>query len=319
MRARNLNSNNDYSLKAIERDLLAPSNLKFVRDDSGNIADLSSTRAGSEGSIGVEAVKPEAYTPTLLMQALDAAERVEKDFIKTGQRQLSAGENPRSGDLDFERAEILANLLDGQSLEMLATRGLHGKAAGDRDSKVNAVRDLLYKGSYGRDLYTDAPILGRSQDQGHLESNSQGGTRLRPELSLINQMLGDSEGSKRLELIDGARRRINGAGLYNSEVLEDDDIQRLLKYKDFQNMVTKQEGRAMNYGFKDKRFADSAVLDAYRQAIDGSDRADSPGSNRDRSLIVDSGGGDVTIGADFMGRRGKGKNGSINNDNNGDY
>ena len=310
MRARNLNSNNDYSLKAIERDLLAPSNLKFVRDDSGNIADLSSTRAGSEGSIGVEAVKPEAYTPTLLMQALDAAERVEKDFIKTGQRQLSAGENPRSGDLDFERAEILANLLDGQSLEMLATRGLHGKAAGDRDSKVNAVRDLLYKGSYGRDLYTDAPILGRSQDQGHLESNSQGGTRLRPELSLINQMLGDSEGSKRLELIDGARRRINAAGLYNSEVLEDDDIQRLLKYKDFQNMVTKQEGRAMNYGYKDKRFADSAVLDAYRQAVSGSTRSDSPGANRDRALVIDSGGGDVTIEEGVL--RSNGKNGNAN-------
>ena len=312
MRARNLNSNNDYSLKAIERDLLAPSNLKFVRDDSGNIADLSSTRAGSEGSIGVEAVKPEAYTPTLLMQALDAAERVEKDFIKTGQRQLSAGENPRSGDLDFERAEILANLLDGQSLEMLATRGLHGKAAGDRDSKVNAVRDLLYKGSYGRDLYTDAPILGRSQDQGHLESNSQGGTRLRPELSLINQMLGDSEGSKRLELIDGARRRINAAGLYNSEVLEDDDIQRLLKYKDFQNMVTKQEGRAMNYGYKDKRFADSAVLDAYRQAVSGSTRSDSPGANRDRALVIDSGGGDVTIEEGVLRSNGKNGNGNGN-------
>ena len=269
MRARNLNSNNDYSLKAIERDLLAPSNLKFVRDNSGNIADLSSTRAGSEGSVSIEAVEPEAYTPTLLMQALDAAERVEKDFIKTGQRQLSAGDNPRTGDLDYERAEILANLLDGPSLEMLATRGLHGKAAGNRDSKINAVRDLLYRGSYGRDLYTDAPILGRSQDQGHLESNSQGGTRLRPELSLINQMLGDSEGPKRLELIDGARRRINAAGLYNSEVLDDVDIQRLLKYKDFQNMVGKQEGRAMNYGFNDKRFADKSVLDAYRQAIDG--------------------------------------------------
>lgn len=267
MRARNLNSNNDYSLKAIERDLLAPSNLKFVRDDSGNIADLSSTRAGSEGSIGVEAVKPEAYTPTLLMQALDAAERVEKDFIKTGQRQLSAGENPRSGDLDFERAEILANLLDGQSLEMLATRGLHGKAAGDRDSKVNAVRDLLYKGSYGRDLYTDAPILGRSQDQGHLESNSQGGTRLRPELSLINQMLGDSEGSKRLELIDGARRRINAAGLYNNEVLEDSDLQRLRKYKDFQNMVSKQNDRAMKYGFSDTRFAGSPEVQDVLQRV----------------------------------------------------
>jgi hypothetical protein len=124
---KNLNSNNDYSLKAIERDLLAPSNLKFVRDDSGNIADLSSTRAGSEGSIGVEAVKPEAYTPTLLMQALDAAERVEKDFRKTGQRQLSAGENPRSGDLDLNVLKF-RNLLDAIT-EMLATRGLHGKAA----------------------------------------------------------------------------------------------------------------------------------------------------------------------------------------------
>ena len=61
-----------------------------------------------------------------------------------------------------------------------------------------------------------------------------------------------------------------------------------------------------------KRFADDSVLDAYRQAIDGSDRADSPGSNKDRSLVVDSGGGDVTIGADFMGRRGKGKNGNGN-------
>lgn len=64
-----------------------------------------------------------------------------------------------------------------------------------------------------------------------------------------------------------------------------------------------------------KRFADESVLDAYRQAIDGSDRADSPGSNRDRSLVVDSGGGDVTIGADFMGRRGKGKNGKNGNGN----
>ena len=65
----------------------------------------------------------------------------------------------------------------------------------------------------------------------------------------------------------------------------------------------------------DKRFADDSVLDAYRQAIDGSDRADSPGSNRDRSLVVDSGGGDVTIGSDFMGRRGKGKNGNNGNGN----
>ena len=58
---------------------------------------------------------------------------------------------------------------------------------------------------------------------------------------------------------------------------------------------------------------DQALNESYQ--IDGSDRADSPGSNRDRSLVVDSGGGDVNIGADFMGRRGKGKNGKNGNGN----
>jgi hypothetical protein len=72
-------------------------------------------------------------------------------------------------------------------------------------------------------------------------------------------------------------------------------------------MVGKQEGRAMNYGFNDKRFADSSVLDAYRQAVSGSTRADSPGANRERSLVIDSGGGDVTIEEGVL--RSNGKNG----------
>ena len=117
-------------------------------------------------------------------------------------------------DIDYERAEILANLLTGDSLEALATRGLHGGRAGTREDKINAVIDYLYKGSFGRDLYTNTPIRGATSDQGHLESNSRGGVRLRPELALINQMLGDSEGLERLQRIDQAKRRINAAGSF---------------------------------------------------------------------------------------------------------
>ena len=250
MRARKLSANNDYSLAAIERDLLEPLSLKLSRDKSGAYSDLTSDIAGVEGSLEVVANEPESYTPQLLLNALDGAERAEREFMKTGVRKLSAGENPRADNIDFERATILANLLTGNSLEMLAARGLHGSSAGNREQKINAVIDYLYKGSYGRDLYTDTPIIGRSTDQGHLESNSRGGVRLRPELSLINQMLGDSEGLERLKRIDQARARIRGAGSFTDEVLNDPDIQRLTKYKDFNNLLNKIPEKAKKYGFE---------------------------------------------------------------------
>lgn len=59
-----------------------------------------------------------------------------------------------------------------------------------------------------------------------------------------------------------------------------------------------------------KRFADDSVLGAYRQALTGSTRADSPGANRDRALVIDSGGGDVTIEEGVL--RSNGKNGNGN-------
>lgn len=121
--------------------------------------------------------------------------------------------------------------------------------AGNRSEKINAVIDYLYKGSYGRDLYTNTPILGAASDQGHLESNSRGGVRLRPELALINQMLGDSEGAERLARIDQAERRIKAAGSFNDKMMNDADIQHLLQYKDFQKMIAKQPERAMKYGY----------------------------------------------------------------------
>ena len=246
---RTLPADNLYSLASIERDLLAPANLKFKRNASGEIADVSSSRAGVEGSLGLEVVEPEGYTPELLLRALDGAERAEKEFMRTGKRELSINEKPGMDNVDFERAVIVCNLLDNPSLEMLATRGLHGKAAGNRMAKVDAVADLLYKASYGRDLYANTPILGRSQDQGHLESNSRGGVRLRPELSLVNQWLGDTEGADRLRAIAQARQRMLAAETFNDQVMNDKDVQKLMKYADFQKMVAKQPGRKSTYGY----------------------------------------------------------------------
>jgi hypothetical protein len=307
--ARKLSPDNDYSLAAIERDLLVPLNLKFQRDKSGEIADLKSSRAGVEGSLAIESTTPEGYTPKQLLRALVDAASAEKEFMRTGERKLTAGENPKKDNLDYERAEILANLLTGESLETLATRGLHGGQAGNREDKINAVIDYLYKGSYGRDLYTNTPILGAASDQGHLESNSRGGVRLRPELALINQMLGDSEGAERLARIDQAKRRIRAAGSFNDKIMNDKDIQNLMQYKDFQNMIEKQPERAIKYGYVSdepiiERFAGEnelarAIMGSEAGQYAGSSREGSPGENTDRALNIRAM-GDVTIGQDVL-------------------
>lgn len=247
---RSLPKDNDYSLERIEQDLLAPSNLKFVRDSEGNIADVSSSRANVEGSLAIEAATPESYSPEILLKALDRSEAVEKEFMRTGKREMTINESPGMDNLDFERAVILANLLNGPSLEMLSSRGMHGGRTGERMAKVDAVANLLYKGTYGRDPYTDAPILGVAQDQGHLESNSRGGIRLRPEVALVNQWLTDTEGPERLERIRQARVRMNAAKNFDESMLNSPEIANLMRYKDFQAMVNKQGKRKREYGYE---------------------------------------------------------------------
>jgi len=246
---RSLGKDNDYSLERMEAELLKPANLRFKRDTEGNISDVTSSKAGVEGSLAIEVSEPEKYTPKLLTRALDGAERAEKEFMRTGERNLSINENPPVNNIDFERAVILANLLDGPSLQLLANRGLHGKPAGNRMAKVDAVADLLYKGTYGRDLYTDAPILGVQQDQGHLESNSRGGVRLRPEIALVNQWLGDTEGEARLQAIAQARTRMNAAKTFDPSMLDSPELKTFLRFKDWHNMVNQQESRKELYGY----------------------------------------------------------------------
>ena len=244
-----LPKDNDYSLERIEQDLLIPSNLKFVRDSEGNIADVSSSRAGVD-SLAIETVAPEKYSPEILLRALDRAEAVEKEFMRTGEREMTINESPGMDNIDFERAVILCNLLDGPSLEMLSSRGMHGGKTGNRMAKIDAVSNLLYKGTYGRDPYTDAPILGVAQDQGHLESNSRGGVRLRPEVSLVNQWLTDTEGPERLERIRQARVRMNAAKNFDESMLNSPEIAKFMQWKDFQKMVNKQSKRKREYGYE---------------------------------------------------------------------
>lgn len=242
---RSLPSNNDYSLVAIERDLLRPNNLRFKRDDLGEIADVTSTREGVEGSLAIETTEPEPMTPRIAAMALDGAERAEREYMKTGKRELMGNiENPSASDLDFERAVIISNLLDGPSLELLAARGMHGQGAGNRMAKVDAVSSLLHRGSYGFDPYTGSPILGTKADQGHLESNSRGGVRLRPESSIINQYLTDTEGDDRLRMIDKTRGQM--AFVENADQLVNDpDIARLVP----KGPVNKAIGRGKNFGY----------------------------------------------------------------------
>jgi len=241
-----------YSLERMEDELLTPANLRFVRDSNGDIADVSSSNARKEGALAIEAVEPDAYTPELLYAALDAAERSEREFMRTGVRQMTGGENGTMNNIDFERAVILSNLLDEPSLAMLSARGMHGKSTGDRMAKVDAVTDLLYKGSYNRDLYTNASTMGVAKDQGHLESNKSGGTRLRPEVALVNQWLQATEGEDRLKAINQARVRMGAAKTFGPEVLNDPLISRLLEFKGkgFQAMVNKQAKRKSEYGFE---------------------------------------------------------------------
>ena len=226
-------------------DLLTANNLRFASDANGKPAlDLSR----KQGMLTVEPTAPEAYTPAALYAALDGASRAEKEFMRTGERPLEI-EN-RTKDSDYEAARLIASHLTNKSLKMLAARGGHGRYAGDRAVMEDAVADLLYKGSFGRDLYTNAPIIGMETQMGHTKANSLGGTNTRQELAAINMSLHDTEGKERLEAIRRKTIQLNAMKAIesNPELLNDPDIQKLIMgdktfVKDFMN---KAEGDGFN-------------------------------------------------------------------------
>ena len=225
-------------------DLLAANNLKFTTDEYGNPLLNSSRKAGL---LSVETLEPDAYTPQALYAALDGAERAEKEYMKTGQRPLATDNSPKTS--DWDTARLIAAHLTNDSLRMLAERGLHGRYAGNRAAMQSAVQDLLYKGSYGRDLYTNTYTGNMPTQMGHTTANSLGGTELRPELAAINTSLQNSEGADRLEAIRRKRVQLNAMKAIqdNPELLNDPDVKRLIMGdKTFVNDLL---SKANNYGF----------------------------------------------------------------------
>ena len=225
-------------------DVLAANNLKFAADKQGKpLLDMSK----GQGMLTIEATDPEPLTPSALYAALRGAREAEKEFMKTGERKLSI--DSKRKDSDYEVARLIASHLTNNSLKMLANRGLHGRYAGDRVKMEDAVSDLLYKGSFGRDLYTGAPIAGMETQMGHTTANSLGGTDLRQELAAINMSLHDSEGLDRLEAIRRKEIQLNAMNAIesNPELLKDPEIQRLVMGdKRFVNDLLK---KAEGYGF----------------------------------------------------------------------
>ena len=195
---------------------MEPSNLRFKRDDNGNIAEFRGTSITKEGIYDVENVPARAVTEAEMLESLDAARRAEKEFMRTGKRALETDGKDFSNDIDYERSDIISNLLTSKALNFIAKRGMHGAATGDRDTKVTTVRDMLHKGTYYRDPYTGARIQNILVDQGHLEAAKDGGTRLRPENSLVNQWLQATEGAERLAAIDVAIDRVGAARALNT-------------------------------------------------------------------------------------------------------
>tara|TARA_R110002074_G_scaffold246871_3_gene418924 strand:- start:261 stop:1121 length:861 start_codon:yes stop_codon:yes gene_type:complete len=275
------------------RDLLASNNLRLVADENGKpLLDMS----GKRGILSVESVEPDSYTPQALRAALDGQERVEKEFIQSGERPLST--DNKAKDSDYKLARLIATHLTGDSLKMLSDRGLHGRYAGDRMKMEEAVQDLLYKGSFGRDLYTDTYTGNMETQMGHTVPNDSGGQILRPELAAINMAMQKAEGHEKLEAIRRKRVQLNAMEAIqdNPELLNDPDVAKyVMGDKTFMKGLL---DKAVTYGFDVKAGA--------------STRTDSPGANRERSLNINSGGGDVTIEEGVLRSNGKNGNGNGN-------
>lgn len=212
----------------------------------------------------------------------------------------------------------------------VASRGFRHPSRVSTDDLSEKLLNDIYQRGHGYDPETGAAFTMQDTQSGHKEDDN-----LRPDLGHSIDNIAQQSRIVNQVTADSAKNRSNVSPKYKSiGDLGSNAIKQIQDQynKGYKDTVYTDDGDSDIYGsalddlinqtrseltMDSKRFADSSVLDAYRQAIDGSDRADSPGSNKDRSLVVDSGGGDVTIGADFMGRRGKGKNGNGNGNGNG--
>lgn len=321
---------NPYDLEIIEQEILGPSNLRFKRNAANEIAEFRGLNGIKEGIYDVENVPARQVTEAEMLESLYAARRAEKEFMRTGKRVLETDGKDFSNDIDYERSDILSNLLTNEALSFIAKRGMHGAAMGDRDTKVTTVRDMLNKGTYYRDPYTGASIQNILVDQGHLEAAKDGGTRLRPENSLVNQWLQATEGAERLAAIDVAIDRVGAARALNKfsvdEILDSPEMAKVFNHSIGKKVLDRAQKNAnlihfsglndtMNVDERKLTSPQSNMRVPVRKAgenpaileLASGSRKESPGDSKERGLYIDSGGGDVSIGQDVLRSNGNGK------------
>ena len=262
-------------------------------------------------------------------QQIDSLQRYIQD-------ELAGGSIPA---LPAETApDTIAQLLDAISILSPDTLKKYGGKQGMHDGATRRVADqpgvvaqYLYDLGLGHDRVYGDPITHQRPNQGHVVANSASDklTHLKEDLRLqggyLNQILGDAEGRElvmaALDQLQGRRYVTDSADLMinQAEIKEAQRKRRLDKAKAARQQkkvkvsdrdlyevgkIRTQDVDATNM----KRFAADNDL---ARAIMASMREESPGDNRDRALVVDSGGGDVTIGQGVL-RNGKNGNGHNN-------
>ncbi len=250
--------------------------------------------------------------------------------------ELSGGDMPSlpmdtNPKLIAELEQAVKALMSPKTLEKFG--GRHGMHEGTRKvaEQPGVMGQYAYDLGLGYDrVYRDL-ITHQKPNQGHIVPNSESDvlTHLKEDLRLqgghLNQILQNAEGSEMalavLDQLQG-RRYVTDADDLTQNLAEIKEIQYLRKLQKQKETRQKNKELKMELSSKvnnmtGKRFADDSVLGAYRQALTGSTRADSPGANRERSLVIDSGGGDVTIEEGVL--RSNGKNGNGNGNGNGKH
>jgi hypothetical protein len=217
-------------------------------------------------------------------------------------------------------------LINPGAITDVASRGFRHPSRVSTDDLSEKLLEDIYQIGSGRDPETGAAFTLQDKQSGHKEDDN-----LRPELGhsidniaqqsrIVNQVTADSaknrssvspkyksivdQRKKALELINSQYNKGYKDTVYTDD--NDSDI-----YGSALDDLIKQT-RSELIMDTNRKAGDVPILDAYRQAISGSTRADSPGANRERSLVIDSGGGDVTIEEGVLrsnGKNGNGKNG----------
>ncbi len=300
------------------------------------------------------AIKPEEISPRKLDLGLKMAVDEELDYQREKQanpnfkRELQHWRTVDGVTVPTESAqwnqayELAASLVTGnKGLSRLI--GGYGNERGNAptgDRGLEIAANALYDASFGIDGLTGAP-LNYKHNAGHLlDFNTHGDGATRPEQARVNKVAQAFDGIEKMDLLEDAREDLAAAVLYskNPQV-----ITQLLSELPSSKRETKGWNPELNAMKKNakrwhikptsrmvedetKSISDKSIMESpSRMAgtkpeaeraleIASGKRTESPGDSKERALVINSGGGDVTIGEGVLRSNGNG-NGKHKNGN----